>query len=380
MTHKRPSEPDPPTVEELQAQIARLEKTVQVLMDRAERTTNQDVSEFELFERTLVLGDVVRRRTEELRRALEQNEKINRTLRESEARFRGLAEQSLAGIAIVEGARFTFVNPRYAETFGYDREELLGRPLIETVTSGDSALVVEYIRQRLADEAGETLLGYKGRKKDGSTVDVELSCSRMRLSGRMALILVAADVTARKQAERKVEALNRRLAEQAIQDPLTGLYNRRFMEESINRELVRATRDGYPVSLVMCDIDHFKSINDQYGHQAGDKVLKTLGSLLKRSCRSSDIPCRYGGEEFLLVFPDMPGDVAAEWAEKMRETVEETAITYQGKKLRVTASFGVAVYPVDGTTPQRVVSAADDAQYAAKAAGRNQVKRAALRD
>jgi diguanylate cyclase (GGDEF)-like protein/PAS domain S-box-containing protein len=376
MKHDRLPEPESPTVEELRAQIARLEKTVQVLMDRAERTTNQDVSEFELFERALVLGDVIRQRTEELRRALEQNEKINRTLRESEARFRGLAEQSLAGIAIVEGARFTFVNPGFAETFGYDRDELLGRPLTETVTSTNSAMVVEHIRQRLADEPGETLLGYKGRKKDGSTVDVELSCSRMRLSGRMALILVVADVTARKQAERKVEALNRRLAEQAIQDPLTGLYNRRFMQESINRELMRATRHGYPVSLVMCDIDHFKSINDQYGHQAGDKVLKILGSLLKRSCRSSDIPCRYGGEEFLLVFPDMPGDVAAEWAEHVRATVEETAITFQGKKLRVTASFGVAVYPTDGTTPQRVVSATDDAQYAAKAAGRNQVRRA----
>ncbi len=380
MTTDVSSEPESSTVEQLRAEIARLEKIVRVLMDRAERTTNQEVSEFELFERTLVLGDVVQQRTEELRRALEQNEKITRTLRESEARFRGLAEQSLAGIAIVEADRFTYVNLRFAQTFGYERDELVGLPLMETVSGVSRATVVEHILKCLANEAGETLLSYRGKKKDGSIVDIELSSSRMRLAARSALILVVADVTARKQAERKVQALNRRLAEQAIRDPLTGLYNRRFMEESISRELVRATRSGYPVSLVMCDIDHFKSINDEYGHQAGDKVLSTLGALLKRNCRSSDIPCRYGGEEFLLVFPDMPGDVAAEWAEHMRETVEETRIRFRGKTLRVTASFGVAVFPTHGTNSQRVVSAADDAQYAAKAAGRNQVKHAVTGD
>ena len=359
---------------QLRAEIARLEKIVQVLMDRAERTIDQDMSEFQLFEGTLVLGDLIRQRTDELRRALERNEKITRTLRESEARFRGLAEQSLAGIAIVEAGYFTYMNLRFAETFGYERDELMTLPLMETVSTGSWSAVVEHVRNRLAGEPVETVLGYKGKKKDGSKIDLELSCSRMEPAAREAVILVVADVTSRKQAERKVQALNRRLAEQAIRDPLTGLYNRRFMEESIARELVRAARNGYPVSLVMCDIDHFKSVNDDYGHQAGDRVLKALGRLLKRRCRSSDIPCRYGGEEFLLVFPDMPGDIAMEWAEHTREAVETMAVRHQGKTVRVTASFGVAVYPTHGTTPQQVMSAADDAQYAAKAAGRNQVK------
>ena len=359
---------------QLRAEIARLEKIVQVLMDRAERTINQDMSEFQLFEGTLVLGDLIRRRTDELGRALERNEKITRTLRESEARFRGLAEQSLAGIAIVEAGHFTYMNLRFAETFGYERDELMTLPLMETVSMGSWPAVVQHVRKRLAGEPVETVLGYKGKKKDGSKIDLELSCSRMEPAAREAVTLVVADVTSRKQAERKVQALNRRLAEQAIRDPLTGLYNRRFMEESIARELVRAARNGYPVSLVMCDIDHFKSVNDDYGHQAGDRVLKALGRLLKRRCRSSDIPCRYGGEEFLLVFPDMPGDIAMEWAEHTREAVETMAVRHQGKTVRVTASFGVAVYPTHGTTPQQVMSAADDAQYAAKAAGRNQVK------
>ncbi|MBN1320210.1 MAG: GGDEF domain-containing protein [Thermoleophilia bacterium] len=373
---KNPPDDEASTEEQLRAEIVRLEKIVQVLMDRAERTTDQDMSEFQLFERTLVLGDVIRQRTDELRRALEQNEKITRTLRESEARFRGLAEQSLAGIAMVEAGCFTYVNLRFAETFGYARDELMALPLMETVSAGSWTAVVEHIRKSLANESVETVLGYKGKKKDGSTIDLELSCSRMEPAAREAVILVVADVTSRRQAERKIQALNRRLAEQAIRDPLTGLYNRRFMEESIARELVRAARNGYPVSLVMCDIDHFKSVNDDHGHQAGDRVLRALGKLLRRRCRSSDIPCRYGGEEFLLVFPDMPGDVAVEWAEHMRAAVEAMVIRHQGRTVRVTASFGVAVYPTHGTTPQQVMSAADDAQYAAKAAGRNQVKRA----
>jgi two-component system, cell cycle response regulator len=363
-----------PTESELRAEVARLQKIVQVLMDRAERSTSEQASEFGLFQATIVLEDLVQKRTEELKQALLRNERITRTFRESEARFRGLAEQSLAGIAIVEADRFTFVNSRFAETFGYTREEIMALPPIETVSGPSRPLFAEHVRKCLAREQCETLLSYIGCKKDGSNVDIELSSSRMRVGGKTALIYVVADVTARKRAEREVLALNHRLAEQAIRDPLTGLYNRRHMEESLNRELLRARRNSTPVSVIMCDIDHFKSINDRYGHQAGDKVLKTLGSVIRRRCRGSDIASRYGGEEFLLVLPGMPGEVAAEWAEETRVAIAETPISRSGKILRVTASFGVAVYPEDGTTADGIISSADSAQYAAKAAGRNQVR------
>jgi diguanylate cyclase (GGDEF)-like protein/PAS domain S-box-containing protein len=368
----------PPTEEQrLHEEVARLEKIVRVLMDRAERSGSEAASAFELFQSTIVLEDLVQRRTEELRKALARNEKITRTLRESEARFRGLAEQSLAGIAIVEAGSFTYVNARFAETFGYSREEIMALPPMETVSRASRPLFAEHVRRCFAKEQCETLLSYLGRKKDGSTVDIELSSSRMRFGDKIALILVVTDVTARKKAERKVLALNRRLAEQAIRDPLTGLYNRRHMEESLARELLLARRNGTPVSVVMCDIDHFKLINDRYGHQAGDKVLKTFGSVVKRGCRSSDIACRYGGEEFLLVLPGMSGDVAAEWAEQMRTTIAETPTSWHGNALSVTASFGIAVYPTHGSTSDEIISAADGAQYSAKAAGRNQVRSAA---
>ena len=358
----------------LRTEISQFEQIVRVLMDRVERSAGQEVTEFGLFQTAIVLEDLVQRRTEELTKALRRNERITRALRGSEARFRGLADQSLAGIAIVEADRFTYVNTRFADTFGYKRDEIMTVPPMETISKTSRATFAEHVRECLASECRPQLLEFEGRKKDDSLVDIELSSSRMKVAGKVALIFVVADVTARKKAEREVQALNERLAEQAIQDPLTGLYNRRFMEESLEHELLRAKRNHVPVSVVMCDLDHFKQVNDRYGHQTGDKVLRSFGSLLKRRCRGSDIASRYGGEEFLLVFPNMPIDLAVEWAEHMRVTIAETAIQEGSNTLRVTASFGVAAFPTHGTTQRQIISAADAAQYAAKAAGRNQVK------
>jgi len=126
------------------------------------------------------------------------------------------------------------------------------------------------------------------------------------MGGRPYVICVTTDISARKLAERKIQALNRRLAELAIRDPLTGLYNRRFMEASLEREIIEAERHGSPLSLVMCDIDHFRADQRHLRHQSGDEVLKAFGSLIKRRCRRSDMACRFGGEEFLVVFPGMP--------------------------------------------------------------------------
>lgn len=358
----------------LRDEIVRLNKIVQALMDRAERSTSSQVSEFGLFQTTIVLEDLVERRTEELAQALERNEKISRTLAESEARFHGLADQSLAGIAIVGGDRFTYANARFAETFGYTREEVMSLSPIELVVEASRPAMKEHARRCIADDPRETLLTYQCRRKDGSVVDVDLSSSRLYVGGEVALVFVITDVTSRMQAERRVQALNRRLAEQAIRDPLTNLYNRRFMEDSLQRELVRARRQTYPVSVIMCDIDHFKTINDTYGHQTGDKVLKAFGSLVRRRCRGSDFGSRYGGEEFLLVFPNMPGDIACVRAEQLRVATAAMRVPSGNEVLRITSSFGVAVFPLHGLTLDGIISSADEAQYQAKAAGRNQVK------
>jgi diguanylate cyclase (GGDEF)-like protein len=169
--------------------------------------------------------------------------------------------------------------------------------------------------------------------------------------------------------------LQESLRVQSIRDPLTGLYNRRHMEESLHREIDRARRRGLPVGIIMTDVDHFKRFNDSFGHQAGDALLRALGRFLGVHVRSEDIACRYGGEEFILILPGASMAIAEQRAERLRHDVEhELRVQYHGAELPpVTISLGVAVYPGCAGSADLVVKAADAALYAAKAAGRNRV-------
>ncbi len=171
----------------------------------------------------------------------------------------------------------------------------------------------------------------------------------------------------------EIEALQAQLREQAIRDGLTGLYNRRYLDEMLGRELSRAARKHMPVSLIMLDIDHFKSFNDQYGHEVGDRVLQELGRLLLKKARREDIPCRYGGEEFLVVLWGADLEAAQGKAEQWRQAFSELRVLHQGIMLHATLSAGVATYPEHGEKGADVLRRADQAMYAAKHAGRNQV-------
>lgn len=159
----------------------------------------------------------------------------------------------------------------------------------------------------------------------------------------------------------------------AIRDPLTGLYNRRFLGETLNREFARAEREQQPLAIVMMDIDFFKKVNDQHGHTAGDEVLKVLANLIRNEARESDIICRYGGEEFLAVMPNMSASQALERAESWRKHMEATPIQWAGKVIQITLSAGIAAYPDHGTDPEKLIGLADQMLYRSKNAGRNRV-------
>jgi len=162
------------------------------------------------------------------------------------------------------------------------------------------------------------------------------------------------------------------LKEEAIRDPLTNLYNRRFLHDYLGRELVRAKREDARIAVLMLDLDHFKRVNDTAGHAAGDEVLVRLAILLKRYIRGSDIACRFGGEEFTLVLPNATLQSAQARAEAICKAVRE-----EGGRLRgVTASLGVAVFPDSTAEPEALLRAADRALYEAKDRGRNQVRMA----
>ena len=167
--------------------------------------------------------------------------------------------------------------------------------------------------------------------------------------------------------------LREKLKIEAIQDPLTGLYNRRYMEESLKREAARAKRHNTHVSILMLDVDHFKRFNDIYGHKAGDFVLHKLGEFLQHHVRGEDIACRYGGEEFLLILPDTPLNIAKQRAEELRLGIKHLKLTYQEIPIQVTISAGVAVLPNHSLDIMHTVHLSDMALYQAKANGRDQV-------
>jgi diguanylate cyclase (GGDEF)-like protein len=168
--------------------------------------------------------------------------------------------------------------------------------------------------------------------------------------------------------------LRESLKAQSIRDPLTGLFNRRYLTETLEREFARAQRTGAPVAVMMIDVDHFKRFNDNFGHSAGDAVLRELGEFLKRSIRAEDIACRYGGEEFCLVLPQMARDGARQRAEDIRAGVARLEVRSGDRVLEpVTLSLGVALFPQDAVEPNALLRAADEAMYQAKKSGRNRV-------
>jgi diguanylate cyclase (GGDEF)-like protein/PAS domain S-box-containing protein len=169
----------------------------------------------------------------------------------------------------------------------------------------------------------------------------------------------------------EINLLQEQLREQAIRDPLTNLFNRRYLQETLDRELARAERDKTPLSMVMMDLDHFKKVNDRYGHQGGDEMLRELAELLRRQTRGADIACRYGGEEFLVVMPSASLRDANKRAEQIRSAFDKLRVHFGGKKIHATLSLGVATYPNHGNKGDEILTKADQALYAAKAAGGN---------
>jgi len=182
------------------------------------------------------------------------------------------------------------------------------------------------------------------------------------------------DITQRKQAQDALLRSEALLREQSVRDHLTGLFNRRYMEETLERELLRALRQQLSLGIIMLDVDDFKRFNDTRGHAAGDAILLELSNLLLGHFRGEDIPCRYGGDEFLIVLPDASRVVTRERAELICEYAKQFHLPFERQTLdAVTISIGVAVFPESGTTSAAVLKAADDALYRAKSKGRGRV-------
>lgn len=281
-----------------------------------------------------------------------------------------IASQPDLFFVLDSAGRYIRWNDRLREILGLSDAELAVTDALDSIHESDRSAVAQIIQE--AFEQGAATIEARLITKRGIR-DYMFSARSADTAKGKYLIGIAINITDRKLAEAEVQKLQETLREQVLHDPLTGLYNRRYLDETIERELSRAERNKQPVGIVMCDLDHFKRVNDTHGHLAGDEVLRVFAELLEKNARGSDIVCRFGGEEFVMFLPGMPSAAAYQRAEQLRRELAATQITLGEAVIMVTASFGVASFPENGDTMDSLISAVDAAMYQAKETGRDRV-------
>jgi diguanylate cyclase (GGDEF)-like protein/PAS domain S-box-containing protein len=329
-------------------------------------------------------------------------------LKEEYAYLDALLKQITNAIFVLDlNNRFNFINPQLAYLLGYTEEEILKDDILDLFPLEERAKIAVQINESLRGETKS--IRTEMLSKDNVIIPVLLTSSPLRIEGNIVgtlhVVTDLQEITRREKelqdALEEINVLNEELSERsqqlevalarlnmrlfevelakdnveklAITDPLTHLYNRRYLEEKFGDELLRAKAYRIPLSIIMADIDHFKIINDTYGHKVGDKVLEVLGVILKANVRDKDIVARYGGEEFMILLPNTSKLDAQKVAERIRKEIEETPLTEIGGPERFTASFGIAGFPEDGQDINDLFLKVDQALYEAKKLGRNRV-------
>jgi diguanylate cyclase (GGDEF)-like protein/PAS domain S-box-containing protein len=281
----------------------------------------------------------------------------------AEPEFRQLVERSPVGTYVIQSERFRYANPKLSEILGYEPGELAGVEVAPLVIEADRAGVLSRIRG-IAVGAEAASYAYRAIRKDGDLVDVEVHESPSDLEGRPALIGTMLDITERKRAEAQA-------AERAFVDPLTRLPNRVRFLERLETELAQSRRYGRRLAVVHLDVDGFKFVNDNWGHGVGDRLLQSLALRLTRGVREVDTIARIGGDEFLILVPDLrqSGDMS-HFAQKLIGLMAKP-VELEDRTLQVTASIGVATFPDDGQSADELLRNADTAMYRAKDSGGN---------
>jgi len=282
---------------------------------------------------------------------------------------------SNAVIVIDEHQRLIDFNPAARELLGMKGREVIGEPLDQLVPFW--RLIHDLFKR---DASTQTEIKFQDLYYGLRVSPVDDHFTRF-----IGWAVIMEDISLRRQAEIDLENANRRLKSQledinllqdnlqaqVVRDSLTGIYNRRYLDETLTREIAHASRSGYPLSLIMLDVDHFKKINDHFGHKMGDDVIVAISHLLKSQTRDSDCVGRYGGDEFLLVMPEMSRENAFGRAEIWREGIKAMIFQEGDTMANVTISIGIAAFPDDGKNVDDLIKAADHAMYLAKEQGRD---------
>lgn len=300
-------------------------------------------------------------------------------LKASEERFRLLAEYSSDMITMhdIKGT-YLYVSPACKEILQYDEDELVGQDAYRFMHPDDIEKVS--MGHQIALNSGYSVFSYRICRKDGEYVWLESAVKFMNeiLSGEQKLIVVSRNISERILVEQRLQEANELLHHLSTIDGLTGVSNRRTFDDRLEMEWNRGLRNSAHLSLLMLDIDYFKSYNDTYGHQGGDGCLKQIASVIQENLgRSTDLLCRYGGEEFCVILPETDETEANLVGEKIRMAIESLKIPHSGSKIQpwVTISVGAAtMIPNVYTSYMNLVSNADKAVYKAKFDGRNCVR------
>lgn len=306
-----------------------------------------------------------------------ERRRFERALRDSELRLHLLIDNVQAAVVVhAADSSIEFANPRAADLLGLTREQMLGRRAIDPawhfVREDGSRMPVEEFPVSRVISSGQALRDYVTGVQAAGPEPIRWvlvdAVPAIGDDGRLRQVIVSfIDISERQQQKRQLEHL-------ASTDALTGLATRRHLLELAVREQARAQRSGRPLALIFFDLDHFKLVNDRFGHETGDRVLRQIGDVLRRELREADLAARWGGEEFCVMLPEAEPHAAVEVAERLRNAVERMSVAApDGSLLPVTASFGVAMSRCDERDFQRVVDAADHAMYQAKQMGRNRV-------
>jgi diguanylate cyclase (GGDEF)-like protein/PAS domain S-box-containing protein len=314
-------------------------------------------------------------------RDIDRRVAAERSLRESETRYRFLAENGADMVFQYDlDLMRNYVSPACREILGYQPEELIGKRAFGTTHPDDADQVAQTFQSVLSGRSERAVVANRMRRRDGSWVWVEAQLKAMRdarTGAPVGVIGSLRDISVRKAAEYKLAEANRRLEALAGLDGLTGLANRRTFDESLLEEHGRALRERSRLAMIMIDVDLFKAFNDRYGHPAGDECLKRVSRAIEKTLpRPGDIVARYGGEEFAVLLPNTDEAGAAIMADRIRRAILSLAIEHDGcPALIVTISAGVAALAPSGLDGriEALVRDADRALYRAKGLGRNAV-------